>query len=78
MAFPQPFSVDKMVDQSGNNGDIFSLTGRFLQHRRRSFVWQNAVAWVDKKREDISILLVLKDMTWQHGLHIDERETVGV
>ena len=78
MAFPQPFCFDQTVSQSGNNGDIFILASQFFQHCRSSFMWQNTIAWVDKKREDGSILVVLEETTGQDGLHVNERDAVEV
>ena len=39
---------------------------------------QNTIAWVDKKREDGSILVVLEEMTGQDSLHVNERDAVEV
>lgn len=78
MAFPQSFRLDQTISESGKNSDVFSLAGQLFQHCRSSFMWQNTIAWIDKKREDGSILVVLEEMTGQDSLHVNERDAVEV
>jgi hypothetical protein len=41
-------------------------------------VWQDAIAWVGKEREDGPILLVSEEPTGQDGLDVEEGDTVQV
>lgn len=39
---------------------------------------ENIVAWVNQKREDGAVLLMMEEMTGQDGLYVNERYPVEV